>query len=213
MVSKMKTHNGGEGGVVVCLGVGGLVDLSGILQLDDEIEGGNPAGGVEVWLIDARRPWNLGNVFAGDPKIVPGVTDEDQNLYKAQVDRGEIQRVYKPGAGGIIVYDDGDIVADLEGEREAYCALLEMGDIEEESDDGESDVEEDRNIMMSIEDEQPNGRKRKAGSDEEQDSDEEDQRPRQRRRSNSVSACTSLAQDLLMIYSRVPHSHPTDKDR
>ncbi len=64
MVRPMRTDEGGSGGVVVCLGVGGLVDLGAILGLDASQEGDQDRmGGVEVWVIDARRPWNLGNVF------------------------------------------------------------------------------------------------------------------------------------------------------
>jgi len=44
----MMESQGGSGGVVVCLGVGGLVDLGGLLGI--EIEGDDTSyGGVEVW--------------------------------------------------------------------------------------------------------------------------------------------------------------------
>ncbi|PYH96685.1 cell division control protein 45 [Aspergillus ellipticus CBS 707.79] len=68
LVKPMRTTNGGSGGVVICLGVGGLVDLSEILCLtsEDEEEGEDDMGGVEVWVFDARRPWNLANVFGGE---------------------------------------------------------------------------------------------------------------------------------------------------
>ncbi|KAL8652697.1 MAG: hypothetical protein Q9226_004156 [Calogaya cf. arnoldii] len=65
LVQPMKLQLGGSGGVVVCLGVGGMVDISTVLGLDNVADGEDPSGGVQVWLIDARRPWNLGNVFAG----------------------------------------------------------------------------------------------------------------------------------------------------
>ena len=187
MVSPMKTQNGGSGGVVVCLGVGGLVDMSTVLSLEDEGDGVDAAGGVEVWLIDARRPWNLGNVFGGDPRDVPGSSNGRGRAKSQEVEQGKILPSYKPGQGGIIVYDDGDIEQELVEEREAYCALLEMGDIEDDYGSGES--EEDENIVQSIETEPPNGRKRKSWSDaeDEEQSDDESSRPRRRRRSDSVS--------------------------
>ena len=183
MVSKMKTQNGGDGGVVVCLGVGGLIDLSTVLGLEDMDDGTDAAGGVEVWLIDARRPWNLGNVFGGDPKLVAGEVNGNATARAAQVDRGMIQPSYRPGQGGIIVYDDGDIEEELVEEREAYCALLEMGDIEDGYEPEESDLDDNEAVMKSIENEHPNGRKRKSWSDDEsEESDADNPRPRQKRR-------------------------------
>ncbi|KAL9099601.1 MAG: hypothetical protein Q9163_004920 [Psora crenata] len=190
MVSPMKTQNGGSGGVVICLGVGGLVDMSSVLGLEDEGDGTDAAGGVEVWLIDARRPWNLGNVFGGDPRAVPGVTNGLGRSGPPEVVKGEIQATYNPGQGGIIVYDDGDIEEELAEERDAYCALSAMGDIEDDYVSGESD--EDENIMESIEIDQHNGRKRKSWSDGgDEGSDSENPRPRQRRRTSSDISISS----------------------
>ncbi|KAA8914495.1 CDC45 family [Sphaerosporella brunnea] len=45
---------------LICLGLGGLVDLSAFLELSREGE-----DGVECWIIDGRRPWNLYNVYGG----------------------------------------------------------------------------------------------------------------------------------------------------
>ncbi|KAL8652696.1 MAG: hypothetical protein Q9226_004155, partial [Calogaya cf. arnoldii] len=47
---------------------------------------------------------------------------------------GRIQPAYKPRQGGIIVYDDGDIDEDMAAERDAFLALLNMPEVE---DDGE----------------------------------------------------------------------------
>lgn len=195
MVSKMKTQNGGEGGTVVCLGVGGLVDMSSVLGLDVDADGPEIAGGVEVWIIDARRPWNLGNVFGGDPLILPGDANDNIRSRASQVNKGEIQRAYVPGQGGIIVYDDGDIEQELLRERQAYCALFEMGDVQDDYVSGESDEEDNENVMESTEIPQTNGRKRKSWSNDDELGDEEDQPPRQRRRNESV------------ILSRVGRSH------
>lgn len=60
----MMEMRGGVGGVVVCLGVGGMVDLGSVLGLEFEGEE-NMFGGVEVWVVDFYRFWNLFNVFGG----------------------------------------------------------------------------------------------------------------------------------------------------
>ncbi|KAI9882364.1 MAG: hypothetical protein M1823_005887 [Watsoniomyces obsoletus] len=170
MVRPMRTSEGGNGGVVVCLGVGGLVDLGAVLGIESE-EG--DLGGVEVWVVDARRPWNLGNVFGGMSHL-----DEQQSRRRG-VDRGRIEQSYHPGQGGIIVFDDGDIDEELGAEREAYCALAQMPDVDDDGED--SDDEDDESINDGR-----TRRKRKSCSDAgEEDSEEEDiQRPQRRRRTD-----------------------------
>lgn len=184
LVQPMKTQRGGSGGVVVCLGVGGLVDLAAVLGLEATREGEDPSGGVEVWLIDARRPWNLGNVFGGDPaENIEEQTSGVRGLKDHGVHRGQLQKAYVPGQGGIIVYDDGDIDEDLRKERDAYCELIKMPDIEDDSSQEDSSEAES----------EPNGfksdlhlsRKRKTWSDRDTEADEED-RLRQRRRGSGV---------------------------
>ncbi|KAI5837955.1 CDC45 family [Morchella snyderi] len=44
---------------VICLGLGGLVDIATFLEL---------GAAVECWVVDGRRPWNLYNVFLGGVK-------------------------------------------------------------------------------------------------------------------------------------------------
>ena len=187
MVQPMRIQQGGSGGVVVCLGVGGLVDMSHTLGLDVAGPDGDPSGGIEVWLIDARRPWNLGNVFAGDPvEVMLKEAGGDVRSRLTQVSNGQIQPSYRPGTGGIIVYDDGDIDEDLAAEREAYCGLNTMPDLEELGDDsGDSGDDSD----LSASGGQRISKKRKTWSDQEDadDSEAEISRPRQRRRSSSVS--------------------------
>jgi cell division control protein 45 len=188
LVQPMKIANGGTGGVVICLGVGGLVDLGELLGLEDVQDSDDAMGGVECWVMDARRPWNLSNVFGGQPYQQP-LAEADGNAARRTpgVDQGCIQRHYRPGKGGIVVFDDGDIADELMTERDAYCALSEMPEIE---DGDESDDEE-------VEDSQPSSptRKRKSWSDRENenpfDDDSDDERPRQRRRSNSGSSIAS----------------------
>ena len=191
MVQPMRRQQGGEGGLVICLGVGGLVDLSNVLGLDDTDNDEDPSGGVEVWIMDARRPWNLGNIFGGNAtdSQLEGVNGNGSHL-KNGVDEGRIATSYRPGQGGIIVYDDGDIDEEMTAEREAYCALAQMPEVE---DDGESDysTSDDENTLVN-----GNGdsKKRKSSDDEDLDSEFEDARPRQRRRSNSVCNTTPYVQ-------------------
>ena len=188
MVQPMKLQKGGSGGVVVCLGVGGLVDMSSELGLDSGDPGEDLSGGVEVWLIDARRPWNLGNVFAGDPTAISlQEISGDAQATNPHVDNGQIQPSYKPGRGGIIVYDDGDIDEELSAEREAYCELTRMQDVEDYGEDS-GDSGDESEVLDSIEGEQ-GSKKRKSWSDrdeEDEDFQDENRRPHQRRRSDSV---------------------------
>jgi cell division control protein 45 len=198
LVAPMMESRGGVGGVVVCLGVGGMVDLGTALGLEPEGEEeaaaglATPFGGVEVWVVDAHRPWNLGNVFGGFP-LEPET--EDAKTFQARspagVSVGRIDRAYKPGKGGIVVFDDGDIEEGLEREKVAYLALIEMPDVEDNGEDlGDSDDDSDE----EGEDEPPRqisqaGNKRKSWSDQDEEdfTEDEDAPPRQRRRSNSSS--------------------------
>lgn len=203
VIQPMRESEGGSGGVVVCLGVGGPADLAGILGFkeeneDDEEEDESNYGGVEVWVIDARRPWNLGNVFGGHPTIPPP-EGGGEPVKIPGVEAGKLQRGYKPGRGGIVVFDDGDI-EELDVERDAYLALADMPPIEyhkgdEELIDMNSDDDED-------EPEPTSGQKRKSWSDrDEEDGDSEDEdRPRQRRRSNSVWRHFLLIETANTIY-------------
>ncbi|KAL8997775.1 MAG: hypothetical protein Q9169_003024 [Polycauliona sp. 2 TL-2023] len=185
LVQPMKLQSGGSGGVVVCLGVGGMIDVSTVLGLDNVSDGDDPSGGVQVWLIDARRPWNLGNVFAGRPEDALQTINGNARSKAPEVVDGRIQSSYKPGQGGIIVYDDGDIDEEMATERDAFLALLKMPEVE---DDGEAldDSDGASESAQSI-DGEGHSRKRKSWSDREreEDDDEENRRPRQRRRSNS----------------------------
>ena len=187
LVSPMMESNGGAGGVVVCLGVGGMVDLGAILGLEPEGDE-NTFGGVEVWVIDSHRPWNLGNVFGGfplDPETAAATTFATRT--PAGVASGRVERAYKPGKGGIIVFDDGDIEDDLTREKTAYMKLVDMPEVEDDGEDlGESDDESEME-----EDTQDSavraGQKRKSWSNSDDADSENEDRPRQKRRSNSVS--------------------------
>jgi cell division control protein 45 len=195
-VQPMMESQGGSGGVVVCLGVGGLIDLGSLLGINGESGETRGFEGVEVWVVDARRPWNLGNVFGGLPipsQIENGETATSKNY--PGVNGSRIQRDYKPGKGGIIVFDDGDIEEDLGAERDAYLALVDMPDVD---DNGEESDGSDGSDTESDDDDDPKdtnkpslGQKRKSWSDHDDDesTDDEEGRPRQRRRSNSVSNC------------------------
>lgn len=161
--------------------------MSSELGLDTGEIGEDLSGGIEVWLIDARRPWNLGNVFEGDPAAIAlRETSGDAAARNPHVDNGRIQPSYKPGRGGIIVYDDGDIDEELAAERHAYCELTRMQDIGDYGEDsGDSDDESE--VADSVEGGE-RSKKRKSWSDrdeEVEESQDEDRRPHQRRRSNS----------------------------
>lgn len=190
LVVPMKESEGGSGGVVVCLGVGGMTDLGKALKID--LPGDDaPYSGVEVWLMDARRPWNLHNVFGSFP-LDPATEISSMNQSKSPVgvDGGKITRVFNPGKGGIIVFDDGDIEEDMEPQRNAYLTLADIpefdydGDDLGDTDDEEGDDNDDENVDGIGRGPTHAGQKRKSWSDAEDDSD--DDRPRQRRRSNSV---------------------------
>ncbi|KAL2200343.1 CDC45 family [Corynascus similis CBS 632.67] len=201
LVAPMMDSRGGPGGVVVCLGVGGMTDLSSVLGLESDDEGDNqqqsPAfGGVEVWVVDAHRPWNLGNVFGGFP-LEPETESATTLAARTPVGvrAGCIERAYRPGKGGIVVFDDGDIEDELGKERDAYLALVDMPEVEddgedlgdsEDDDDDDDDDESDIGEPPSIAEPSRAGQKRKSWDFLEEDSEEEDgDRPRQRRRSNS----------------------------
>lgn len=195
-VLPMRTQNGGSGGTVICLGVGGLVDLGSILGLETTEEVADAIGGVEIWLIDARRPWNLGNVFGGKPPELLALGEVNGNARRKAPDviHGEIQRHYKPGRGGIIVYDDGDINEELVAEKEAYFQLDQLPLIDDdgqESDRSESGSDSDGGV--ALDGATPSKKRKSRPEGEEDEGSDADVRPRQRRRSNSVSYPSYLA--------------------
>lgn len=186
LVRPMRIADGGSGGIVVCMGVGGLVDLAEILGLEGTEDDPDGMGGIDVWVLDARRPWNLSNLFSGPPNA-HALEDTDGNARRRDigVEKGCIKRTYKPGRGGIIVFDDGDVEQDLLEEREAYCALEEMPEVDEdEHDDDESDASDAEEVIQHT-------NKRKSWSEHELDESEDDEPPRQKRRSNSSSSIPS----------------------
>ncbi|TQS31953.1 hypothetical protein Golomagni_07749, partial [Golovinomyces magnicellulatus] len=162
LVVPMMESQGGAGGLVVCLGVGGMVDLGPLLGLEPEGEE-NPYSGVEVWVFDAHRPWNLANIFGGFPLEAPAPdgTGSFQSRTPVGVDGGQIGRAYKSGRGGIVVFDDGDIEEELTTERDAYLALIDMPDIE---DDGEElgDSEDEFEVNGASHETARAGQKRKS---------------------------------------------------
>jgi cell division control protein 45 len=187
IVRPMMESEGGSGGVVVCLGVGGLVDLGGLLGIDSEGDESS-YGGVEVWVVDARRPWNLGNVFGGFPMLPQVEKDREMVDQKIPgVEGGKVGQNYRPEKGGIVVFDDGDIEEELGAEKESYLALMDMPEVEENGEDSDGS---DTGSDTGSEDEDPApkpGQKRKSWADQDEDeSSDDDDRPRQRRRSNSV---------------------------
>jgi cell division control protein 45 len=188
LVAPMMETRGGSGGVVVCLGVGGMVDMGTILGLEVEGENGESFNGVEVWVIDSHRPWNLSNIFGAYPlEAADNPSASYQTRAPEGVASGRIGKSYKPGRGGIVVFDDGDIEEGLGAERDAYLALVDMPDIDDAPGLDEESGSDSDDDAMEVERVRP-GQKRKSWSDRDEDSsDDEGDRPRQRRRSNSVS--------------------------
>ncbi|QBZ56366.1 hypothetical protein PoMZ_01272 [Pyricularia oryzae] len=200
LVSPMMETRGGSGGVVVCLGVGGTVDLGVMLGLEPDEEdtgssGTDSYGGVEVWVIDSHRPWNLGNVFGGHPlePETAGGSKAFSSRAPPGVSNGCISHAYKPSKGGIIVFDDGDIEESLEKEREAYMSLVDMPDVEDNGENLEGSDSESGSDNYDDDDDAAEetpvraGQKRKSLDDFDDDESGDDNRPAQRRRSNTGS--------------------------
>lgn len=183
LVLPLTRQQGGEGGVVICLGVGGLVDLDEILGLDGTAEDGQSSTdmsnhGVEVWVIDSHRPWNLNNVFGAGFNAGSQETGVQR---RRGVDQGCLMPGYTQGQGGIVVWDDGSIEQELMAERDAFMALKDMPEITEE------DVPENEDASSDVDVPSTPSNKRKATHDDNEDEIDEDDRPWQRRRSNSSS--------------------------
>ena len=185
---------------MVCLSAGGLVDLEEVLGLDEQNgESGDAEDmkdhGVELWVVDGRRPWNLQNVFGSGSAVSEAAGEEGTVVMQRQgVEQGKILPSYRHGKGGVIVWDDGDIEAELSGERDAFMELQKMPEINEHDlaletssvDDGEDDGDDDDEPSSS------QSRKRKVSDDDGDEQDSEyDERPRQRRRSNSSTPIPS----------------------
>lgn len=200
LVLPLTRQRGGEGGVVVCLGVGGLVDLDEMLGLDGSagaVEGGEPEDmrdhGVEVWVVDARRPWNLQNIF-GSGAVTAGTSSDGSSVeqWRAGVENSRVLPSYRAGKGGIIVWVDENVQNELAAEREAFAELQKMPEI------GEQDLMLDGVESDNDEDEPSQSRKRAASEvDEDDDNSIDRERPRQRRRSNSSTPIPSS-----------PHANP-----
>lgn len=199
-VLPLTRQRGGDGGTVVCLGLGGAVALDEVLGLDGRTEDGThaedmEAHGVEVWVIDSRRPWNLENVFGASA----AQTAQGSLTRRPGVREGRISAAYKPGEGGIVVWADEDLEEELRVEKEAYFALQDMPEItendlalvgEDDDDDEEADGDDDENREEAA---SRSGNKRKRGadddgSDEESDTEDERSPARRRRRSNSSAS-------------------------
>ena len=235
LVLPLARQRGGDGGVVICLGVGGLVDLEEVLGLDgangEEEQINMQDHGVEVWVVDSRRPWNLQNVFgfATSNTDEPGQEHEHLVKRKRGVDQGKLLASYSPGRGGVIVFDDGDIERELTAEKDAFCALQDMPDLGEDDDDDDDDNNDDNGMDSDIGgDDEPNdesdaegdgvqSRKRKSSSDMDDDDEtggSDNERPYRRRRSNSGSSIPSSERARTPRRDRLEMSnHPTSSQQ
>lgn len=213
----MRTTVGGSGGIVICLGLGAMFDLEDALFSEDVVGDDGVTekrfagyGGVECWVVDARRPWDLGNVFGNmeQPESIQEDIAPELVARRTGVNMGKVLQTYKPGRGGVICFDDGDIEAEMQPQQKAFYGTMKVRsdfpdfdsihdlkahirDVKEQLEevglgatmDDDSDDEEGNRIPHSA---QNASRKRKSWSDDEGDSDADDERPPQRRRSNSV---------------------------
>lgn len=174
---------------VICIGLGGLIDISTFLDLGDE-DGENR---VECWIIDGRRPWHLENVYAG------GKEHDDPTARGGVVEGG--RHGVGEGVGGIKCFDDGDIADDMLKQAEAFKALMEMPEIDDddsdsddEDEEGESDDEElNGGVQLAIDDasSQTNGKKRKSSEEPDDSDDESGGHSRARRQRRDSAVCVS----------------------
>ena len=120
---------------VICLGMGGLVDVSAFLELSRG--GGADADAVECWVIDGRRPWNLYNVYGGG-KEGP---EEEVAARGGEVAGG--RHGVGEGIGGVKCFDDGDIAEEMDQEKDAFKALIDMPELDDDSDSEDDDDDDD----------------------------------------------------------------------
>ncbi|KAK6331378.1 hypothetical protein TWF730_004460 [Orbilia blumenaviensis] len=183
---------------LILLGVGGLVDIAEFLELRK---------GVECWVLESRRPWNLQNIFAGPGGEGFAIVGRDGHI---------------SDEGGVVCWDDGDIADFLKPEQDAYRKLIEMqdevGDIEDwnsEDEEDEEDAEFAENRRLAGYDgpedtSSTNSRKRRSSSeDEDEDNEEEegysdDDRRRRRKRVHSGSSTPDSSPHA---YSHLLHIH------
>lgn len=193
---------------IICLGLGGTVDLEEWLDL--EKDDGNF---IECWVVDSRRPWNLHNIF-GKKGGMNG-QDEDNPVLVRDQGRGQgIARAKVSGGrwnvggkvGGVKCFDDGDVEEGLGNEGNAFVELLAMPkmDSDDDSSGDESDEggDEDSTLATNVLRKGLNGalsalsghnsRKRKSddGNDGEMEDDtDDDSRTRRRKIKHDDEAC------------------------
>lgn len=120
---------------LICLGLGGLVDLSAFLELSRG--GGAGADTVECWVVDGRRPWNLYNVYGGGKEG----HEEEVAARGGKVAGG--RHGVGESVGGIKCFDDGDIAEEMDQEKDAFKALIEMPEVDDDSDSEDDDDDDD----------------------------------------------------------------------
>lgn len=186
---------------VICLGMGGLVDLSAFLDLSRD---GDEA--VECWIVDGRRPWNLYNVYAGGKEGDDDVAARGGKVVGGRHGVGE-------SVGGIKCFDDGDIAEEMAKDREAFKELIDMPDIDDDSDSEDEDEEDEEGeggVSLDADGEanrDTHGRKRKSSEDQLDESEDEDGNRSRRPRRDSDAVFISSGEFwgfmLLMQISRL----------
>ncbi|KAK6515867.1 hypothetical protein TWF281_004458 [Arthrobotrys megalospora] len=184
---------------LILLGVGGLVDIAEFLEL---------RRGVECWVLESRRPWNLQNIFAGAGGEGFAIVGRDGHV---------------SDEGGVVCWDDGDIADFLKPEQEAYRKLIEMQDEVGDIEDWNSEDEEDEEDEEFAENRRLNGygdgpedtssstisRKRRSSSEDEDEDDEEEEgySDDDRRRRKRIHSGSSTPDSSPHAYSHLLHIH------
>ena len=180
---------------IICLGLGGMVDLEEFLDLRK-----GDGSCVECWVVDSRRPWNLHNVFGGKNGL-EGQDEEGNGVLVVGGGRGQgIAGAKVSGGrwsvgnkvGGVKCFDDGDVEEEMEKEGKAFGELVGMPEVDSDEDDSDDDDDEDEDLALSRSEEDvglmknvvnSNGKKRRSGDGMDGDTDvESDEEDRSRRR-------------------------------
>lgn len=200
---------------VICLGLGGMVDMEEFLDLRK-----GDGSCVECWVVDSRRPWNLHNVFGGKSGL-EGQDEGDQVLVVGRGGGQGIARAKVSGGrwnvgnrvGGVKCFDDGDVEEEMEKEGKAFEELLEMPEVDSDEDDSDDDEDEDLELSRGEEGEElmknvvnGKGKKRKSddgmGGDTDVDSDERNRSRRRKTINNDDDDGDEVRRELLRSHTQ-----------
>ena len=135
---------------VICLGLGGMVDLEEFFNLEKD-----DGAFIECWVVDSRRPWNLHNIFGtkggmnGQDEDNPVLVRGDRGghgIAGAKVSGGRWNVGGK--VGGVKCFDDGDVEDELGNEGTAFVELLGMPEMDSD-DDSSSEESDHENLALA----------------------------------------------------------------